>query len=284
MNSKNIIVEKIKNTVIEASSVFREDKKEAYRDAISRETSPAAKWVLETILENALVAEENKSPMCDDTGIPHLLVEIGSQRSVNGEFFSWIKEGVKEGLMELPGRPMAILGDDIERIEQSRGLSSKSEDVLTAPMIIKDIEGDKINVHILMQGGGPAIRGKTYRVFHKHKIENVVNEIIEWSTEAVSQLGCTPCTLAIGIGRSQLEATALMTEAQIYGKHSIQSEIEKEITDKVNLSKVGALGLGGDISVLGTFIKTGPQRASGVRVVCIRPCCCFEPRLATAIL
>ena len=68
------------------------------------------------------------------------------------------------------------------------------------------------------------------------------------------------------------------------GRYDIQTEMEKEITSRINQSNIGALGLHGDTSVLATFMKTGPQRASGVRIVCMRPCCCFEPRVASVVL
>ena len=137
-----------------------------------------------------------------------------------------------------------------------------------------------MRLHILMQGGGPAIQGKTLRVFHKHSALAVEDEIVAWACEAVKNLGCSPCTLAIGIGRSQFEAAALMIEAQVHGLYGRQTPFEEAITRRVNESNVGALGLGGKTSVLGTFVKIGPQRASGVRIVCFRPCCCFEPRVA----
>ena len=81
-------------------------------------------------------------------------------------------------------------------------------------------------------------------------------------------------------GRSQFEATSLMMEAMAKGDFGVQSDFEKRITDKVNDANVGPLGLGGRHSVLATFAKIGPQRASGVRIVALRPCCCFEPRRA----
>ena len=141
-----------------------------------------------------------------------------------------------------------------------------------------------LRLNILMFGGGLAIRAKTYRVFHKHNTETVLNEIVEWAKESVSQLGCTPCTLAVGIGRSHFEAAALMLEAQADGNYDVQSEMEQEITRRVNAAGIGPLGLGGNTSVLATFLKVGPQRASGVRIVCVRPTCCFEPRIATVEL
>lgn len=76
----------------------------------------------------------------------------------------------------------------------------------------------------------------------------------------------------------------MMLQAMAEGNYLIQSEYEKEITKRVNETGVGALGLGGNTTVLGTFLKVGPQRASGVRIVCLRPCCCFEPRKASVDL
>ncbi len=278
------VIEKVRDTLVTAASTFRRDQMSAYRSAIVQEKNINSKWVLETILENAQVAAQRRCPLCDDTGIPHLFLELGPNKSISGDLLAAIKEGVKEGLRLLPGRPMAIKGDDSQRIDQSGGLDDASEAVEAAPIIIKAVEEDVIRLHVLMLGGGPAIRGKTQRIFHKHSTEVVINEIVAWSKEAVSQLGCTPCTLAIGVGRSQFEATAMMIEAMVYGNYDIQNEMEREITNQVNCSGVGALGLGGEKSVLATFMKVGPQRASGVRVVSFRPCCCMEPRRASVEL
>lgn len=279
------IKEEIKNALILSGTRFTPDKIEAYEDAIKLEKNPNAKWALETMLENSKIAEKERIPLCDDTGIPHIFIEIGENRALTGKKILDIKEGVRDGLISMPGRPMAIKGNDLERIDQSGGLDKNPGAVLPAPIIIKDIdEKDMLRVHILLYGGGPAIRGKTQRIFHKHDSKIVIEEIIEWAKEGVSKLGCTPCTLAIGIGRSQFEATALMTEAQIYGKYNVQSSLEKEITYKVNESEVGPINLGGNNSVLATFLKVGPQRASGIRVVSLRPNCCVEPRIASVEL
>lgn len=273
-------VRKVSETLVTAGSTFSSDKIEAYRKAIEKESNPQSKWVMEQIVENAMVAAKNRSPLCDDTGIPHLYLEVGKKRAVTGEDMEAIYEGVRQGLKILPGRPMAVLGDDRQRLEQSAGLDPSSAGLAAAPIQIRTIDEDVVRLYILMEGGGPAIRGKDYRVFHRHDAENVINEIIFWAKEAVALLGCSPCTLAVGIGRSHYEAAAMMMEAQVHGNYNCQSAIEKEITEKVNIANIGALGLKGDTSVIGTFVKVGPQRASGVRIVCLRPCCCFEPRVA----
>lgn len=280
----NDVVEKVADCLVRAGSTFRDDQKAAYRRAITKEPGTSSCWVMQQVLDNALVAEERKSPLCDDTGIPHLFLEIGPNHQVSGELLQQIKEGVAEGLRRLPGRPMAIMGNDNQRIDQSGGLNPDSGALVPSPILIRPVEDDVLRLTILMLGGGPAIRGITQRVFHKHSVEVVMDEIVNRAIPAVSQLGCSPCTLAIGIGRSQFEATSLMMEAMVKGNYNIQTEFEKTITDRVNESNTGALGLGGKTSVLATFAKVGPQRASGVRIVALRPCCCFEPRRASVEL
>lgn len=283
MNESEII-EKVKDTLVAAGSTFKQDKKDAYCRAIAVERSDRAKWVLQTILDNAEAAQENRSPLCDDSGIPHLVLEVGPDCAVTGRMLDAIRQGVAEGLRELPGRPMGIMGDDSHRIDQSGGLNPDSAGVEPSPILIRRTDENVVRLHILMFGGGPAIRAKTYRVFHKHDTKVVLDEIVNWAKEGVALLGCSPCTLAVGIGRSHFEASSMMVQALVDGDYNRQSDMEQEITRKVNEADIGPMGLHGKTSVLATFLKVGPQRASGVRIVCVRPCCCFEPRIASVEL
>ncbi|MDO4808781.1 MAG: fumarate hydratase [Eubacteriales bacterium] len=278
------VVEKVADCLVRAGSTFTEDRKQAYREAIEVEDTEIAKWNLQTILENAEVAERDRSPLCDDTGIPHVIIEVGPDKALTGKTMDAIREGIREGLKRLPGRPMAIMGDDKERIDMSGGISPNSEDLALAPVLVRETKEDVLRVTVLMLGGGPAIRGLTQRIFHKHNINVVLDEIVKRAKEATGLLGCTPCALAIGVGRSQFEATSLMMEALADADFSKQTEMENYITEHVNESGVGPLGLGGKTTVLRTFMKVGPQRASGVRVVAMRPACCFEPRKASVEL
>ncbi len=275
------IVNKVAETLVRAGSTFDEGRKGAYKRAIEKETNENAKWALETILENAEIAERNQSPLCDDTGIPHLLLEIGEGHSVSGEMMDSIYEGVRQGLRKLPGRPMKVLGDGKDRLAQSLGMDEDPGALDAAPILIRRTTDDVLRLHVLMFGGGPALRGKTLRIFHKHNAQNVIDELVDWAVDATNLLGCTPCVLAIGIGRSQFEATSMMLQAMVDGSFDNKTDIEEEITRRVNEAGVGASSFGGNTTVLSTFVKIGPQRASGYRVVCMRPCCCFEPRLAS---
>ena len=278
------IINLIKDAVIEASTTFRKDQFDAYKRALDMETNENTSWMLELLIENAKIANKNKFPLCDDTGIPHVLIEIGENISLPSNFFEDIKFGIEKGLIELPARPMAVRGDGIERIEQSNGLYNGPGKLVPPSFIIDKTEQNGVNIHVLMLGGGPEIRASTYRVFHKRDNRKVFNEVKTWMRSEVKMLGCTPCIPAVGIGRTHFEASSLMLKAMAYGNLNEQSKIEEEITESINDSKVGALGIGGSVTALGSFVKIGPQRASGVRILSMRPCCCVEPRRSSVFL
>lgn len=278
------VVDGVALALVDAGTTFRPDQLVAYHKALSKENSESSKWVLQQIMENAEVGAEKRLPLCDDTGIPHILIEVGSDCVLPSGFVKAVESGIAKGLLELPGRPMAILGNEMQRISQSKGLDPASDALLPAPFLIvpssPDMPQDEASITVLMYGGGPEIRGKTLRIFHKHSLEVVTNEMIEWACEGASLLGCQPCVLSFGIGRSNYEAAALSMQAMAKGDFNVQSELEQHITDVVNVSGIGSLGLGGNVTLLATFIKIGEQRASGVRVVSMRVGCCFDPRRA----
>jgi len=224
---------------------------------------------------------KNKTPLCDDTGIPHVIIELGDYISLPNNFFGDIKKGIEKGLRELPGRPMAVRGTDIQRIEQTKGLYQDPGKVIPPSFIIDKIDANGVKIHILMLGGGPEIRASTYRVFHKRNNRKVFEEVLTWMRSELPMLGCTPCIPAVGIGRTHFEASSLMLKAMAHGNLNKQSKLEKKITRSINDEEIGTLGIGGSITALGSFLNTGPQRASGVRIICMRPCCCVEPRKAS---
>ncbi len=279
-----VLIDLIKKAVIEASTTFRNDQLDAYKRAIEAETSDNAKWVLELLLENAQIAHADKVPLCDDTGIPHILIEVGNKTKLPGGFFQEINSGIAEGLRELPGRPMAVKGNSVERIEQSKGLYKSPEKLIAPSFAVDTMTDDGVKIHVLMLGGGPEIRANTYKVFHKRDHRKVFNEVLTWLRSEITMLGCTPCIPSVGIGRTHFEASSLMLKAMAYGNLNIQSEIEKCLTRSMNSSNTGALGIGGSVTALGSFVMMGPQRASGVRIVCARPCCCVEPRRSSVYL
>lgn len=282
------LIEKTRNAVIRAGTIYSEDRIRAYKHALKMEESNGnAVWALEQMIANSNAAAKEGFPLCDDTGIPHVLLEIGEDRELSGNFFRDIGIGIAEGLSKLPGRPMAVRDNDIE---QKKGLYEESSKVLPVSFLIESDDGstysssinsDEINVHVLLQGGGPEIRAKTYRVYHKRSEDIVFGEAISWLKDSLQMLGCTPSIPAIGIGRSHFEASSLMLRAMVHGSLDNQSEIEKYVSSELNKTNIGPLGLGGKTTVLGSFVNIGPQRASGVRIVSVRPSCFVEPRVSS---
>ena len=285
------IIEDVSNTIIEASTNLSKDKYNALKKAISIEDNENALWTLNQILKNYKVANKVKFPLCDDTGIPHVIIEMGEKREITGNLIAQINEGIKEGLNNLPARPMAVKGNDIERIEQSKGLYDNPGQMKAASFLIdsfsddstykRDISPDTLNIHFVLEGGGPEIRAKTYRVYHKRSVVNVMDTAIGWLEESLKMLGCTPSVPAIGIGRTHYEAASLLLKSIVYGNLDFQNELEEYVTERLNKTNIGPLGFGGKTTVLGSFVNIGNQRASGVRIVSVRPSCFVEPRVAT---
>lgn len=285
------IIEDISKTVISASTTLSDDKLKALTGAIETEENENARWALSQMLENYKVGQKTKFPLCDDTGIPHVLVELGSDRQITGGMLGQIQEGIALGLNNLPARPMAVKGSEIERIEQSKGLYEKPGMLKPASILIdtvndessyrRDIAPDTLNVHLILEGGGPEIRAKTYRVYHKRSFYNVIDTAVDWLEESLSLLGCTPSIPSIGIGRTHYEANALLLKSIVYGNLDRQSEVEKYVAGRLNETGIGPMGFGGRTTVLGSYVNIGNQRASGVRIVAIRPSCFVEPRVAT---
>jgi len=273
------IREAVRGCLVKAGSTFRPDQFAAYKRAIAREKNPNARWVLEQMVQNARIAARRKLPLCDDSGLPHVIAEIGHKAVLPAGWLAAVQEGVALGLRDLPGRPMAVKGSGAKRVEQSQGLYQDPAKVALAPVVSLPVKGAKLTLTVLLLGGGPEIRAKTSRVFHRRSMDRVLTEAASWVAAEAGSLGCTPMVVAMGIGRTQVEASALMLTAMAKGNLNRQNEWENKVTDLVNQTQVGPLGLGG-ATALGTFLKIGPARASGVRIVSVRPCCCVEPRRA----
>lgn len=284
------IVEEISKTIIKASTTLSDSKLNALTNAIEAEENENARWALLQILENYNVAGKTNFPLCDDTGIPHVIVELGREREISGELINQIHEGIALGLNNLPARPMAVKGNEIERIEQSKGLYEKPGMLRPASIMIdsqndestykRDTSPDTLNLHFILEGGGPEIRAKTYRVYHKRSFYNVIDTAVDWLSDSLNLLGCTPSIPSIGIGRTHYEANALMLKSIAYGDLDNQSDVEKYVTSRLNETGIGPLGFGGKTTVLGSYVNIGNQRASGVRIVAVRPSCFVEPRVA----
>ncbi len=284
MIPRDKVVAAVKDALVTAATTFRGDQYRAYQRAVERETNDSARWALEAMMENARVAAAKRHPLCDDTGIPHLFVEVGREVMLSGDLLEAMREGVAEGQRAVPTRPMGLKGNDEERISQQGGVSGDPAAVVPPNLLTKVVPGDELRITVLLLGGGPELRSTTLKVFHERSAEKVIREAGRWAAEAAAKLGCTPTVPCIGIGRTHYEATSLMLEAMKEADFDRQNEWERMVTEMVNATGAGSLGLRGSVTALGSFLKVGPQRASGQRMVCMRPGCSVDPRRATVVL
>jgi fumarate hydratase subunit alpha len=284
MTAYERVVDAVKGALITAVTTFRDDQYRAYQRAIERETNPASRWAMEAMLENAKIAAVKKYPLCDDTGIPHLYVEVGTGVTLTGELFAAMREGVAQGQRAVPTRPMGLVGDDDQRVSQSGGVSDDPAAVVPPNISLKVIPGNELRITVLMLGGGPELRATTLKIHHERSVETVIRQAGQWAVDVASKLGCTPMVPLVGIGRTHYEATSMMLEAMKDANFDQQNQWEQMITDMVNASGAGSLSLQGSVTALGSFIKVGPQRASGQRMVCMRPGCSVDVRRGTAVL
>ena len=164
-------------------------------------------------------------------------------------------------------------------IKASTNLSEDKFNALKKAISVEDNENALWALNQILENY--EIRAKTYRVYHKRSIENVIGTAIGWLSESLKMLGCTPSVPAVGIGRTHYEASSLLLKSIVYGNLDSQSDLENYVTQKLNETNIGPLGFGGKTTVLGSFVNVGNQRASGVRIVSVRPSCFVEPRVAT---
>ena len=153
----------IKNAIIKASTIYAPAQIDAFNKALLHEKKLAnenAIWALEAMIKNEEIARKSKLPLCDDTGIPHVLIELGRKRQLPENFIEKIKEGIKEGLDNLPARPMAVKGSELIRLEQSEGLYDKPSMIETAPISIDSFDKNHIDYSIDLLREGLNYLGK----------------------------------------------------------------------------------------------------------------------------
>ena len=182
----------VADAVITASTTFREDQVRTYEKAIEKEENESARWVMERILDNARLSQQKRRyPLCNDTGTPHVYIEVGEDAALFEGIFNTAFQGVEKGLRDLPARPMAVKGDQTERIAQLKGLYDDPSKMIPGPFIVENVPGDKVQITVIMLGGGPELRARTYRVYHSRSAERVLREAQDWAVQEAARLGCT---------------------------------------------------------------------------------------------
>ncbi|MCE3040249.1 fumarate hydratase [Helicobacter anatolicus] len=259
----DLITQEIKNLCIEACCIQTPDIKKAFQKAHDTETSPLGKNILSTLIENGKIAETKMKPICQDTGMCVVFVEIGQDvHLVGGDFESAIQEGVAQGYMQGYLRKSVVNDPLFERKNTTNN----------TPAIIhtKIIPGDKIHLTVAAKGFGSENKSILKMLVPADGIQGVKKVFLE-AVKLAGPNACPPMVLGVGIGGTMEMAAILAKKAAIRAIDSKNPDpnyaaLEEELLQLANQTGVGPQGLGGITTAFGVNIEWYPTHIAGLPV------------------
>ena len=254
------ITEAVKKLCISANYNLNSDVYSAIENSKDNEQSPIGKNILSQLLENADLAKENCKPICQDTGMAVIFMEVGQEvHFTGGNITDAINEGVRQGYIEGYLRK-SVVSDPILRVN--------TKDNTPAIIHYNIVEGDKVKIDVAPKGFGSENMSKVYMLKPSDGIEGVKNAIID-CIEKAGPNPCPPMVVGVGIGGNFEKCTELAKKALLrpVGSHSDKEyvkEMEKELLERANNLGIGPQGLGGNTTVLGINIETFATHIAGL--------------------
>ena len=262
------ITENVKEMCMEANHYLSKDMDVAMKKAAETEESPFGKQILLQLQENLQIAAEDMIPICQDTGMAVIFIEIGQDvHFVGGILEDAINEGVRQGYKEGYLRK-SVVGDPIIR--------ENTKDNTPAIVHYSIVKGDKVKIKVAPKGFGSENMSRVFMLKPADGIEGVKNAILTAVRDAGPN-ACPPMVVGVGIGGT-FEKCALMAKEALTreaGTHSDipwAKELEEEMLDKINKLGIGPGGLGGTTTALAVNVNTYPTHIAGLPVG-INICC-----------
>ncbi|NQT30610.1 MAG: fumarate hydratase [Candidatus Saganbacteria bacterium] len=256
------VADTVKKLCIEANTNLSEDVLEALNKALAKEESPTGREIIRQIINNAKVAWREKLPLCQDTGLVTVFIEVGQDvRIINGAFNEAINEGVSRGYNQGYLRK-SIVNDPLER--------KNTNDNTPAIIHTKIVPGEDIKITVLTKGGG-AENCSAIKMFAPTSSKEEIDKFIIETVEAAGPNACPPVFVGVGIGGSFDYAPILAKKAllrQVGHNHS-QHDVatwERELVEKINKTGIGPMGLGGKVTALAVSIEKHPCHISSLPV------------------
>ncbi|MDD2688991.1 MAG: fumarate hydratase [Candidatus Omnitrophica bacterium] len=287
--SANKITKIVAELCIRANLVLRKDVLSLLHNAYLKEKNSRAKKILQAIIENAKIARKEKLAICQDTGLPCVLVEIGNAIKINGDLRAAINKGIESGYKKGYLRNSVIINPLL------RGKPKYSPGVIHFDFV----KGNKLKLTVLPKGFGCENKAQL-RMFRPTA---EINEIKKFILEAVKSAGpdaCPPYVVGVGIGGTAdyacfLAKKALLREigrkgqspsgtvpSELKGDLGIVLGLERELLYEINKLNIGPMGLSGKATALAVNVETFPTHIAGLPVAV--NICCHALRSATATL
>lgn len=270
MRSINVelITENIKEMCIQANHFLSSDMDQALKKAEAEESSTLGKQILGQLQENLKIAAEEMIPICQDTGMAVIFLEVGQEVHFEGGYLEdAVNEGVRQGYIEGYLRK-SVVGDPL--------LRENTKDNTPAIIHTRIVPGDKVKIKVAPKGFGSENMSRVFMLKPAEGIEGVKNAVLT----AVKDAGpnaCPPMVIGVGIGGT-FEKCALMAKEALTREVGVHSEIpyvkelEEELLEQINHMGIGPGGLGGKTTALAVNINTYPTHIAGLPVG-INICC-----------
>ena len=262
------ITKNIKEMCIEANHFLSEDMKKVFKNAVDSEESPLGKQVLNQLNENLSIAASDMIPICQDTGMAVIFINVGQEvHFTGGDITDAINEGVREGYVEGYLRK-SVVSDPLIR--------ENTKDNTPAVINYSIVPGDKVEITVAPKGFGSENMSRVFMLKPADGIEGVKNAILT----AVKDAGpnaCPPMVVGVGIGGT-FEKCAILAKKALTRNLEEKSDIEyvrnleSEMLEKINKLGIGPGGLGGTQTALAVNIETYPTHIAGLPVA-VNICC-----------
>lgn len=264
----SIVTRNIKEMCIQANHFLSEDMNIAMKKAVETEEAPLGKQILTQLQENLKIAGEDMIPICQDTGMAVVFIEVGQEvHFEGGSLTDAINEGVRQGYVEGYLRK-SVVGDPIIR--------ENTKDNTPAVIHYNIVPGDKVKIKVAPKGFGSENMSRVFMLKPADGIEGVKNAILT-AVQDAGPNACPPMVVGVGIGGT-FEKCALMAKDALtreVGTHSdIQwvKDLEEEMLETINKLGIGPGGLGGTTTALAVNVNTYPTHIAGLPVG-INICC-----------
>lgn len=262
---RNISLEEITNavkeTVIDINYNLDQSLVARLKKAKAQETNQTALAILEDIIENQDIAKQGQVPLCQDTGVVVIFLEIGREVYVLGDIYEAIQQGVREGYQEGYLRK-SMVAHPFKR--------ENTKDNTPAIIHTKIVDGDQIHMSIAAKGGGSENMSLVKMLTPADGIEGVKKLVLDTIFHAGGK-PCPPIIVGIGIG-GNLEKSALLAKEAIFRDLDDESDdpmirdLEQELYDEINRLGVGPMGVGGETTCLAVKINTYPMHIASLPV------------------